>query len=150
MRHVVARSRKASVTKRRRKKLQRRLLEAAGWGSARQIAELLRSGAEPDLPSPGGSRPLYRASVQNMADNVRVLLAAGADPNLESGAGDEGLPLCGAASWGHLAAVRELLAAGADPQLREDAGNGRTAVEWATIGRHRPVLDLLSSITPTS
>jgi ankyrin repeat protein len=92
---------------------------------------------------------LYRASVQNMADNVRALVAAGADPNLESGTGEEGLPLCGAACWGHVVTVRELLAAGADPNLREDDGRGRTAVEWATVGDHRDALELLLAANET-
>ncbi|WP_432995255.1 hypothetical protein [Dactylosporangium sp. CA-233914] len=78
-----------------------------------------------------------------MADNVRVLLAAGADPSLERGAGEEGLPLCGAACWGHAATVRELLAGGADPNLREDDGGGHAAAEWADIGGHRGSVELL-------
>ena len=85
-----------------------------------------------------------------MADNVRALVAAGADPNLESGTGEEGLPLCGAACWGHDATVRVLLAAGADPNLREDNGHGRTAVEWAAVGNHRRTLEfLLAAEKPT-
>jgi ankyrin repeat protein len=132
-----------SVNRRRRKKLQRRLVAAAGWADVKQITGLLRAGADPNLPDAGGTRPLYRASVQNRADNVRALVAAGADPNLESGTGPDGLPLCGAACWGHLAAVRELLAGGADPNLREDNGQGRTATDWAGLGDHRHTLDLL-------
>jgi ankyrin repeat protein len=131
------------VNRRRRKKLQQRLTEAAGWADVSRVAGLLRDGADPNLPDPGASTPLYRASVQNMPDNVRALVAAGADPNRESGAGDEGLPLCAAACWGHAEAVRELLAAGADPDLREDQGQGRTAAEWAALGDHRHTLTLL-------
>ena len=121
------------MNRRRRKKLQRLLVEAAGWAAARRVGELLRAGAAPDLPDRDGTTPLYRASVQGRADTVRVLLAAGADPNRESGTGDEGLPLCAAACWGHEAAVRALLAGGADPALRQDGGRGRTAAEWAAV-----------------
>ena len=124
--------------------MQRRLLQTAGWGTAQQVAELLRAGADPNQPDREGTTPLYRASVQDMAANVRALLAAGADPNGESGTGDEGLPLCGAACWGHDAAVRELLAAGADPHLREDGGQGRTAIEWAEAGDHHETLALMT------
>lgn len=109
--------------------------------------ELLREGADPNMPGPGGTAPLYRASVQNQADNVRALAAAGADPNAESGVGDEGLPLCAAACWGHVETVRELLAAGADPTLREDNGSGRSAVDWAEAGGHHHVLQLLGHPT---
>ena len=118
-------------------------MEAAGWGTARRVAELVRAGADPNLPDREGSTALYRASVQDMAGNIRVLTAAGADPHLESGTGDEGLPLCGAACWGHDAAVRELLAAGADPQRREDGGRGRSAMEWAEAGGYGEVIEVM-------
>jgi ankyrin repeat protein len=134
------------MNRRRRKKVQQRLIAAAGWADAKQVKAVLRAGADPNLPDRYGSTPLYRASVQNMPDNVRVLLVAGADPNRESGTGEEGLPLCGAACWGHRAVVKELLAGGADPNLREDHGGGRTALEWADIGHHRDTLGLLSTV----
>jgi ankyrin repeat protein len=137
----------AGVTRRRRKKLQGRLLVAAAWGSPRWVAALLRAGAD---PNPAGSTPLYLASVQNRPGNVRVLLAAGADPQAESSADNEGLPLCAAACWGHFAVVRELLESGADPLLREDGGVGRSAVEWASAGGHRQVLDLLHAAQNSS
>jgi ankyrin repeat protein len=133
------------VKRRRRKKLQRLLLSAAGFGTPRRIGELLRAGADPNLPDRDGTTPLYRASVQNRSANVRVLLAAGAGPNTESGTGDEGLPLCAAACWGHEDTVRELLAAGADPLLREDGGHGHTALEWAEAGGHRTTVELISA-----
>jgi ankyrin repeat protein len=138
------------MNRRRRKKLQQRLTQAAAWAEAGQVAALLRARADPNAPDRDGSTPLYSASVQNMADNARVLLSAGADPNVESGTGEEGLPLCAAACWGHDATVRELLAGGADPNLREDHGRGRTAVEWATIGGHQSTLDLLLAAAVTS
>ncbi|MFC5926311.1 ankyrin repeat domain-containing protein [Micromonospora vulcania] len=128
---------------RQRKKVQERFLNAAGFGSPEQLTALLRSGADPNLPDRSGTTPLYLASVQGAAGNVRVLLAAGAMPNTESGDGSEGLPLCGAAVWGHDDSVRELLLAGADPNLREDGGSGRTASEWALVGGHRSTLALL-------
>jgi uncharacterized protein len=134
-----------AMNRRRRKKLQQRLTEAAGWADAERVVGLLRDGADPNTPGPGRTTPLYRASVQNRVDNLRVLLAAGADPNAESGTGDEGLPLCGAACWGHVESVRELLTAGADPNLREDNGSGRTAAQWAEAGGHQYALKLLTA-----
>ncbi|GAA2900185.1 hypothetical protein Acy02nite_83350 [Actinoplanes cyaneus] len=131
------------VNLRRRKKLQRQLLEAAGWGTTDQVTALLRAGADPNWPGPDADLPLYRASVQNRPATIRALIAAGADPHLESGHGEEGLPLCAAASWGHDDAVRELLAAGADPHAREDDGHGHTALEWAEAGNHQNTLTLL-------
>ena len=137
------------MNRRRRKKLQRRLVAAAGWADVRRVVGLLRTGADPNLPDPDATRPLYRASVQNAVGNVRVLVAAGADPNLESGTREEGLPLCAAACHGHIDTVRELLAAGADPNLREDNGDGWTATEWAKAGDHRSTLELLSQSSPS-
>ncbi|WP_213009080.1 ankyrin repeat domain-containing protein [Paractinoplanes toevensis] len=133
------------MNRRRRKKLQQRLTEAAGWAGVERVVGLIRAGADPNTPGPGRSTPLYRASVQDRVDNVRVLLAAGADPNAESGTGEEGLPLCGAACWGHDRSVRVLLAAGADPNQREDNGSGRTAAQWAEAGGHRHTLELLTA-----
>ncbi|MBB4742596.1 ankyrin repeat protein [Actinoplanes octamycinicus] len=130
---------------RRRKKLQERLVEAAGFGSDRQVRALLRAGADPNQPNRDGTTALYRASVQNRPENVRVLTAAGADPHQESGTREEGLPLCAAASWGHNDAVRELLAAGADPHRAEDGGTGHTAVSWAEAGGHQHTLTLLTA-----
>ncbi|MFC3739122.1 ankyrin repeat domain-containing protein [Paractinoplanes deccanensis] len=123
--------------------LQQALVEAAGWGTAARVAELLRAGADPNSPDPEGTTPLYRASVQGRPDTIRALTAAGADPATESGTGEEGLPLCAAACWGHTAAVEALLAAGADPHQREDGGRGHTALEWADAGGHHETLALL-------
>jgi ankyrin repeat protein len=138
------------MNRRTRKKLQRRLLNAAGWRTPAEVRALLAAGADLNGPDQGGSTPLYRASVQGEAANVEVLLAAGAAPNVESGTGDEGLPLCGAAVWGHLDTVRALLAAGADPNLREDHGTGHTASEQAVLGGHRATLRLLHAAGATS
>ncbi|MBM2614588.1 ankyrin repeat domain-containing protein [Actinoplanes sp. LDG1-06] len=133
------------MKRRRRKKLQRQLVERAGWG---EVHTLLRAGAEPDTPDRDGSTALYRASVSDRVENVRALLSAGADPNLESGTGDEGLPLCGAACWGHRTTVAMLLDAGADPERREDHGQGRTAIEWAEAGGYHDTVDRLRAGLP--
>lgn len=132
------------MTRRRRKKLQRKLVQAAAWAGLADVRRLIRAGADPDLPDQAGTTPLYRASVQNRADVAAVLLAAGADPNRESGAGEEGLPLCGAACWGHDATVRVLLAAGADPARREDGGHGHSALDWAAFGPHPATVAILT------
>ncbi|MDR6319077.1 ankyrin repeat domain-containing protein [Actinoplanes couchii] len=119
------------MNRRRRKKIQRRLVAAAGWGTPRDVAALLRRGADPDLPDQDGTTPLYRASVQGRSFNVQTLLEAGADANRESGDFDEGLPLCAAVCHGHDEVAALLIAAGADPELREDGGTGLSASGWA-------------------
>jgi ankyrin repeat protein len=139
------------VNRRKRKKLQQRLVSAAGWDEPPgAVPALLAAGADPNGPDRHGTTPLYRASVQGAARNVEVLLAAGAAPNVESGTGEEGLPLCGASVWGHLDAVRALLAGDADANLREDHGTGHTASEHAVRGGHRATLRLLRAAGATS
>jgi ankyrin repeat protein len=135
---------------RTRKRLQARLMTAAGFGNAKWVAALLRAGADPSLPDCDAQTPLYLASVQNKAGNVRVLLRAGADPNVESGSGEQGLPLCAAACWGHDEVVQVLLLAGADPSLREDRGQGLTALQWAVNGSHRTTVEMLQNPAATA
>ncbi|MFD5555860.1 ankyrin repeat domain-containing protein [Streptomyces sp. NPDC127068] len=108
-------------------------------GAARELAELLERGFDPDGPDEDGLTPLYAAAVQGSADLVRLLLAAGAAPDRPSGT--EGLPLCAAAVWGHLGAVRELLAAGARPDAREEFD--LTPLAWAVRGGHVEVVAAL-------
>ncbi|MFF8972974.1 ankyrin repeat domain-containing protein [Streptomyces sp. NPDC014995] len=125
------------MNRRRRKKLTRRLVEAALLEDGARVDALLRAGADPAAGDGDGTTPLYVASVQGAAGIARRLLAAGAPPDAESaGPGSEGTPLCAAACWGHTETVRTLLAHGADPGLREDHGTGWTPLEWAIAGPH--------------
>ncbi|MGW3243335.1 ankyrin repeat domain-containing protein [Streptomyces sp. NPDC001070] len=124
------------MNRRRQKKLSRALVIAAAFGDLPAAGELLGRGASPELPDPGGTTPLYAASVNGAVSVAALLLAAGARPDTESGHGDEGTPLCAAACWGDVETVRQLLAHGADPGLREDHGTGYTPLEWAARGPH--------------
>lgn len=131
------------MNRRKRKKLARRLVDAAAFGTAAEVAALLRAGAHPEAADAEGTTPLYAAAVQGSADTLRLLLEAGAAPDRESGYGAEGTPLCAAACWGHEEAVRELLTHGADPNLAEDGGAGRTPLDWAGAGPYPGTVDLL-------
>ncbi|GAA2426650.1 ankyrin repeat domain-containing protein [Streptomyces glaucus] len=123
------------MKQRRRKKLSRRLHEAALTGDVARVKALLRAGADPERRDGEGVTPLYLASVQGETEVARLLLEAGAFPDTESGGvGSEGTPLCAAACWGHTETVRVLLAHGADPNLREDHGTGWSPLEWADDG----------------
>lgn len=134
------------VTRRMRKRLQRRLMSAAISGDAARVAGALRSRADPNLADRDLGTPLYQAGVHGHTGVVRLLLQAGADANVESvGDGSTGLPLCAAASWGHTETVRELLAGGADPAAREDHGEGYTAAEWAARGGWTATLAVLQA-----
>ncbi|MFJ3670310.1 ankyrin repeat domain-containing protein [Streptomyces sp. NPDC090106] len=131
------------MNRRRRKKLSRRLVEAAASGDVTRLDLLLRAGACPHTSDADGTTPLYAASVQGATDSVLRLLEAGASPDAESGHGSEGTPLCAAACWGSTATVRALLAHGADPRLREDHGTGRSPLEWARTGPYPETIAVL-------
>ncbi|MEV2272201.1 ankyrin repeat domain-containing protein [Nonomuraea africana] len=77
---------------------------------------------------------LYQAALAGNLETVSELLAAGADPNVVSEGEDEGLPLCGAAAWDHVAVVGALLAAGADVNGREP--DGWQPLAWAAANGH--------------
>jgi len=125
--------------------LTRRLIAAVYEDEVDRAAALLRQGASPSAPDPGGETPLYLAAVGGHTEMVRLLLEAGAAPNAESRGepGSEGLPLCAAAAWDHWEAVRELLAHGADPDRREDDGTSCTPLMWAASGGHHHTARLL-------
>ncbi|WP_413761420.1 ankyrin repeat domain-containing protein [Streptomyces sp. MMBL 11-3] len=131
------------MNERRRKKLSRRLVDAAALGDRARVEALLRSGAHAGAADSDGTMPLYAASVHGAVDTVRCLLAAGAPPDAESGRGTEGTPLCAAACWGHTETVGALLAHGADPELREDHGTGRSPLDWAMTGPYPETVALL-------
>src|SRR4051794_741513 len=74
----------AFVTRRMRKKVQRRLMHSVMFGDTRQVARALRCGADPNLIDRFHGTPIYQASVGGRSDVVRMLARAGADPNAET------------------------------------------------------------------
>ncbi|MFC9425710.1 ankyrin repeat domain-containing protein [Streptomyces sp. NPDC056987] len=119
------------VNNRQRKKLPRRLCEAAEQGRVGELARLLRLGAAPDDRRPDGGSALYLSAAQGEVRCAELLLAAGASPNLESHGPRDGLPLAAAATHADTAMVGLLLAHGADPELKEHDGAGGSALDWA-------------------
>ncbi|MEU9414849.1 ankyrin repeat domain-containing protein [Streptomyces sp. NPDC048272] len=138
------------MNRRTSKRLSRQLVEAAGYGSAARVVELIRAGADPGGRNADGTTALYAASVQGNPGGVRALLGHGADPNAHSGGPTDGTPLCAAACWGHVETVRALLAGGADPGLREDDGQGPSPLEWAVREEHEDVARLLQEALSTT
>lgn len=108
------------------------LFDAIHSHDGRVVRRLLEGGASPDSRDAQGSTVLYVAAVAGAAWIVGELLAGGASPDLISGGDGEGTPLCGAACWGHRAAVAALLAGGADPNAPE--ADGFTPLLWAAHG----------------
>ena len=90
-----------------------------GTGTAEQIRQALKDGANPKARDEDGYTPLHGA-----ADNpnvnlpvIQALLNAGADPNAED---EDGVtPLMRAANAANLPVVQALLAAGADPNAKD-------------------------------
>lgn len=110
------------------------LVEAAREGKLDRVTALLAEGAEADRPDERGTTALYAASLEGRTDVVRALLDAGADPDLLSRGDSDGLPLCGAACWGHEETVAALLEGGADVDKAEQ--RGWTALAWAASNGH--------------
>ncbi|GAA0970692.1 ankyrin repeat domain-containing protein [Actinocorallia libanotica] len=117
------------------------LVEAAREGKLDRVNALIAGGAEVDRPDEEGTTALYAASVEGRVDVVRALLAAGADPDLLSLGDSDGLPLCGAACWGHEETVAALLAGGAAVDGTEQ--RGWTALRWAVSNGRTGTVALL-------
>lgn len=63
------------------------LAAAAAAGDSGRVAELARTGANPNAPGRDGMLPLSWALMAKSEPGVRALLAAGADPNRRTGPG---------------------------------------------------------------
>lgn len=99
-----------------------------GWGES--ALELIRSGADPNLPGGvNGWTPIMHAIHKGQTEMVRLLLQHGADPNLRAGGTT---PLIMAAGYGYEEKVRILLQYGADVKMRTDYG--ASALDVAVSG----------------
>jgi len=103
------------------------LFASSRRGLAATVAELLRLGASPSVPSGSQESPLWIASRRGYLEVVSALLAAGADVNAADEVGET--PLMKAAEYGHVPVLKALLAAGADPSI--EALHGGTALSHA-------------------
>jgi ankyrin repeat protein len=116
-----------------------------GWpplmyaATADVAAALLRSGADVDGRTTGGSTALFIAVEGRSSDIVNLLLSKGADPNAVNVKG--WTPLMAAAFMGRAANVRALIEAGA----REDTKNkeGKTALDIARKEESQDVVEIL-------
>ena len=97
-------------------------VSAGEWGTLR---ELLRAGANPNVP--GAASPLERAIRRGARDMVKLILESGADPNYRQRDGRDCAML--AASVADAESLGLLIAAGADLSARDQAG--RDAARWA-------------------
>ncbi len=146
---------------------------AARANDLSQSRELIRAGADVNLPEPDGTTPLLWAVYNSSPELVELLLDAGADPNIPNSL--DLSPLLQASRYGNAAMISALLDAGAnlddaqlgsEPALLAAARSGnidavkvlldagadanvteaieqQTALMWATAEGHLDIVKLL-------
>ena len=82
---------------------------------------LLKAGADPNAPLPGGETPLMTAARTGALAPVKALLSGGAIVDAKDEPRGQ-TALMWAAAEGHVAVVQELIAAGADVHARVPSG----------------------------
>jgi ankyrin repeat protein len=82
---------------------------------------LLKAGADPNAPLPGGETPLMTAARTGTLASVKALLSRGASVDAKDESRGQ-TALMWAAAEGHAAVVQELIAAGADVRARVPSG----------------------------
>src|SRR5262249_41623118 len=93
-------------------------LHQAVWRDDVAAAQsLIRSGADPKIPTRYGVTPLSLACTNGDTAMVDLLLNAGADPNAPNPGGET--PLMTAARTGRVGPVKSLLTRGANPNAKE-------------------------------
>lgn len=105
----------------------------------RTVTQLLKAGANPNVPDGNGVLPLYFAPSTAM---LNMLLKGGADPNVRT----ERPPLLEHA--GDMERLQLLLKAGANPNAVDASGS--TALHHAAVGNIAAVRLLLQSMTPAA
>jgi ankyrin repeat protein len=100
------------------------LFEAAAFGDAQRLAELLDEGADPNAFAPDGFTPLTLAAFFKHPEAARLLLDRGADVHQRARHEQiQVLPIhSAAADGGSVEIVRMLLDAGADPDAEQPGG----------------------------
>ena len=118
------------------------LLFTAIWSQPSLVPWLLDRGVSADCRlGTGSNTPLMQAAADGDTKLMNLLLDFGADIEATNECNER--PLGFACSWGQLGAARLLLERNADPNALEDLD--KTYLDWATIGEHHNMLDLLRS-----
>ena len=116
------------------------LLLAASNDDAAAVAQLLKSGANPNVRNRLGTTPLLEAAFHANTDIIRALLDAGADPNAPGADGQT--PLMLVARGSNVEAARLLLDRGASPGAKESQQQ-QTALMWAAANNQGAMARLL-------
>jgi len=118
------------------------LLWAVYRGDEREVARLLKAGADWRTGNTFGATPFGEAARIGHAGILALLLKAGADPRIPVGEGQTALHLV--ARTGNVDAAKLLLKAGADVNAREGWG-GQTPLMWAASQNQPAMISLLAS-----
>lgn len=107
------------------------LVSAARTGDVKQIATLIRNGADPNQPAGvNGWTPLMHAIHKHQLAAARALIDNGADVNAR--VHDDGTALHMAAGYGYTEMVEMLLEKGANPHAQMT--DGMNALDLAVLG----------------
>lgn len=119
-------------------------MKAALNGHLEATRSLIQAGASVNLADKGGYTAMMLAASNNHAEIVILLLTQGANVNqVENTRG--WTALIWAAKQGHLKTVRILLDHKANPNQKDFLG--KTAKDWAFMGKYQAILDLLEKST---
>ncbi len=112
---------------------------AVEWNRPGAVAYLIAQGAQVDRRARDRHTALTYAVLRQRDSIAADLLKAGADPDRDGY--DYETPLIMAARLNNKTLVELLLAANADPEMTD--GTGRTALDWARLGRSDKITALL-------
>jgi uncharacterized protein len=116
------------------------LLLATHQGDSREVARLIKAGADVSLANRYGATPMSEAAMIGDAILLKLLLDAGADVESPSGEGETALMLV--ARTGKVDAAKLLINRGANVNAKEQFG-GQTALIWATAQGQVEMMKLL-------
>jgi len=122
-------------------KLEMGLAEAAKNGDAAAVRRLIGQKADPNVPGPDGTPPLYWAIQSDDLETARLLIGAGADVKTQNRYGVTPIEI--ATVNGNAAMIRVLLDAGADPNTVDTANQSAlmNAVRSGELEAVRMLLD---------
>ncbi len=113
---------------------------AAESGQLDAVKALVEAKADLNISDGDGKTPLHIAITNDKTAVARFLIASGADVNTHTTSYVS--PLLTAARYGQLDVVKDLVSAGADLNAVSKE-TGRTALHWAVINGHGPVVEFL-------
>ncbi|WP_188595803.1 ankyrin repeat domain-containing protein [Thermocladium modestius] len=132
----VGETKKENEARTTNQELNRQLIEAARYGNAEKVWELMEMEVSPNIKDDYGLSPLHHAAMHGEFDTVEILLEYSADVNARDNYGET--PLHYAAMNGDLDTVKLLIKYGADPNTKNN--DGKTPLDYAEKNGHYDVV----------